>query len=134
MHLPPLLLECGERDGPIKRCTSVRLPAISLALVPEFHALGGNERADELVVLLLARVAAEGFPAVMSLANANDEARVRESCAVAASDQVVSLKNNMAIVRITVALRDAVVVEVSENASPVAGYYDLAAINIEYLA
>ena len=62
LHLPPLLLERGEGDGPIKCCTSVRLPTVALTVIPELYALGGNERADQLVVFLLARVAAERFP------------------------------------------------------------------------
>src|ERR1700722_17849057 len=102
LHLSPLLLEGGELELPIVDSSPNRFPTIPFALVPELHALGGNERADQLVVFLLARVAAERFPGVMAFADADDEARVGECRAVVSWDEVIGLKHKLAVVRVPV--------------------------------
>ena len=63
---------------------------------------------------------------MMTFADANDKACVSEGGAVAAGDEMICLKNKLAVVGVSVALGDAVVVEVTKEASAVTGDHDLA--------
>lgn len=126
LHLTPFLLEGGELKLPIISGRPHRPPTILLALVPELHARGRNEGADQFVVLFLPRVAAERFPGVVAATDAYHQARVGECRAVASRHQMIALQNKLAIVRVSVALGDAVVVEVTKYASLVAGNHDFA--------
>jgi hypothetical protein len=89
--------ERHDLQFPVIGSHAVRAVAVGLGRFPEPDPLGRQDGLEQPVVFGLARIAADGFPGMDALADADDEAGVGVGGAVAAGDEMVRLQDQVAV-------------------------------------
>jgi hypothetical protein len=132
LSISQFLFECRELFFPVGRVHASGCVAGGVAFIPECATVGTDEWPDKFVVAFLVPL----LPAVVSLANADEEARVGIGGGVGAGDEVVGLEDEMPIIRVAIAIRDAGTKEatvVCEYASTVASNYNFPHIVLDFV-